>query len=166
MPPSSSGTITAVGIDAEIPAGPRVIDAEGRIVTPGLVNPATQLGLIEVGSVADTVDTDAGDTGLGAAFDVQYAFNFNSSLIPHARADGLTRAALFPGGSAEQPFLGWGAAVRLDGEPDSLDQPGLALFVRIGGADTGEAGQSRAAHWIALRRALGEARQADNECRA
>lgn len=155
------GRIAAVGPDAEVPAGARVIDAGGRIVTPGLVNPATQLGLIEVGSVADSVDTGAGQTGLGAAFDVQYALDHNSALIPLARADGLTRAVVFPEASAEQPFLGLGAAIRLDGEPDLLDRPGLALFVRIGGANTGEAGKSRAADWIRLRRALGRAAEAE-----
>ena len=39
--------IEAVGPDVSIPQGSRVIDAAGRIVTPGLISAASQLGLTE-----------------------------------------------------------------------------------------------------------------------
>ena len=42
------GRIAAVGAKVELPAGATVIDATGKIVTPGLFSPYGQLGLVEV----------------------------------------------------------------------------------------------------------------------
>src|ERR1700736_6671793 len=42
------GRIAAVGASVAIPSGARRIDARGKIVTPGLINASTELGLIEV----------------------------------------------------------------------------------------------------------------------
>ena len=53
-----AGIITAVGAlaDVVIPAGARRVDAAGRIVTPGLFDASTAMGLVEVGAVGDTRD--------------------------------------------------------------------------------------------------------------
>ena len=42
------GRIAAVATDAPVPAGARVIDATGKIVTPGWLDSATQLGIVEI----------------------------------------------------------------------------------------------------------------------
>lgn len=151
------GRIAAVGRDIGVPGDARVIDAGGRWVTPGLVSPATQLGLIEVGSVADTDDRSAAAGELGAGFDVQYALDPNSVLVDMARADGLTRAVVFPEASARRPYLGQGATISLSGGPDLLDVPRVAVFAKLGGANTGESGRSRAEDWQRLRRDLAQA---------
>jgi len=52
------GRIVAVGRDVSIPQGAVRIDATGRQVTPGLIDSGTQVGLVEVGAVAGTVDRD------------------------------------------------------------------------------------------------------------
>src|SRR5688572_22263493 len=52
----TDGKISSVSAGASAPAGVRVIDAGGRPVTPGLMHPATRLGLIEVSSATETVD--------------------------------------------------------------------------------------------------------------
>ena len=63
------GRITAVGADIAIPADARRIDGTGKVVTPGLVNGATQLGIVEVGAVRDTREGSArGHDGIAAAF--------------------------------------------------------------------------------------------------
>ena len=69
------GKVQAVGAGLAPPAGARVIDVEGRIVTPGLMSAGSQLGLVEVGSLPDTRDYSVASGALGAAFDVQYALN-------------------------------------------------------------------------------------------
>ena len=53
------GRITAVGRDITIPDGAQRIDATGKWVTPGIINPATQLGLVEVGQVRETRNATA-----------------------------------------------------------------------------------------------------------
>jgi imidazolonepropionase-like amidohydrolase len=75
------GKIVSVAAAGAVPAGARVIDAAGRIVTPGLVNAATQLGLTEVSGARETNDQSVASGALGAAFDVQYALNANSALF-------------------------------------------------------------------------------------
>lgn len=157
------GRFQAVSPDAAVPTDARIIDADGRWVTPGLVSPASQLGLIEVGSVADTDDRSVAEGELGAGFDVQYALNANSVLVDMARADGLTRSVVFPGPSAVRPFLGQGAAISLAEGPGLLDVPRVAVFAELGGANTGESGRSRAEDWQRLRLAIRQARENPGE---
>ncbi len=160
------GRIAAVAAGASAPAGLKVIDAHGRWVSVGLMNAGTQIGLVEVASLPETRDPAVKNGPLGAAFDVQYAINANSALLPQARVDGLTRAGDYPSGSATPPFLGQGAALRLSEGPDLLDRPDAIMFVEIGGMAAARTGGSRAAAWSLLRDALDEARRYREASRA
>ena len=61
------GKIAAVGAGVAVPADAQRIDATGKIVTPGLVNAATSLGITEIGAVAATRNQSArGREGIGA----------------------------------------------------------------------------------------------------
>jgi imidazolonepropionase-like amidohydrolase len=66
------GRIIAVGAaSVPLPVGARVIDAKGKWVTPGLINPLTALGVNEVDLVQATNDTSAaGEAGIAAALRV------------------------------------------------------------------------------------------------
>lgn len=156
----TDGKIASVAPDAAAPQGARVIDAKGQPVTPGFMHPATQLGLIEVSSAADTKDGSVSAGPLGAAFDVQYAINPNSSLITLARADGLTRAISYPGSTGVAPFGGTGVALRLVESGAWLDRAGVGVFAVIGDRSSSSAGGSRAAQWKLLRVALDNAKAA------
>lgn len=153
------GVVQAVGAALAPPPGATLVDARGRIVTPGLMSGGTQLGLLEIASLADTVDYTLASGTLGAAFDVQYALNPNSTLLQLALGDGLTRAVTYPDGSAVAPFMGQGALLRLAPPADLLDRAGVAMFVKTGGLAVGGVGGSRSAAWILLRNALDEARR-------
>ena len=50
------GKIAAVGASVPIPSGAQRVDATGKWVTPGLINSATQLGIVEVGFSAGPRD--------------------------------------------------------------------------------------------------------------
>jgi imidazolonepropionase-like amidohydrolase len=152
------GRITAVGAGLAPPAGARVIDAAGSIVTPGLMNAGTQLGIVELLSIKDTADQTVSKGALGAAFDVQFALNPNSTLLPLARADGLSRAISFPGGSASPPFSGQGIALRLSEGADLVDRAQIGMFATVNGMAALRADGSRSALWQVLRSALDEAR--------
>ena len=96
----TDGRITAVGANVTIPSGAQRIDATGKWVTPGLINPATQLGLVEVSAVGDTRDAAARGRGdaINAAFMPWLGLNPASVLIAPARDRGVTSAMIFPSG--------------------------------------------------------------------
>jgi imidazolonepropionase-like amidohydrolase len=155
---AADGRILSMAAGGAPPAGARVIDAAGRMVTPGLMNGATHLGLTEVSAAEETNDQAVSSGPLGPAFDVQYALNANSVLIPVARADGLTRAMSYPAGASTAPFSGMGAVIRLIDGPDLVDRPRAAMFVAVGSATSAKTGGSRAGQWALLRNHLDEAR--------
>ncbi|MGE5748548.1 MAG: amidohydrolase, partial [Gemmatimonas sp.] len=93
------GKIVAVGANVTIPSDAQRIDASGKWVTPGLINSSTQLGLVEVGAVADTRDASArGKDNIAAAFQPWDGLNATSVLIAPARREGVTSVALIPTG--------------------------------------------------------------------
>ncbi|MBV6418164.1 MAG: Imidazolonepropionase [Steroidobacteraceae bacterium] len=153
------GRISSVSANGASPPGARVIDARGGIVTAGLMGAGTQLGLVELYSLKETADQAVAKGPLGAAFDVQYALNANSTLIPQARADGVTRAMSYPTGSADLPFSGLGALLRLDASPDLLERPKAGLFIVTGGIAAMQGAGSRSAQWQLIRNAFDEAKR-------
>lgn len=153
--------IVSVTVAGGVPAGAQVIDAGGKPVTPGLINGATQLGLVEVSAASDTRDYSAAkDAETGPSFDVSYALNGNSTLVGLARADGVTSALSFPGPSGIAPFSGMAAIARLRPGADILGKARAAMFVVIGGGAWDRQAGSRAAQWGLLRAALDEAKLA------
>jgi imidazolonepropionase-like amidohydrolase len=86
-----NGRIVSVTSGGAVPSRATVIDAHGKPVTPGLVNAATQIGLVEVSGSPDTRD-DASTDDRTPGYDPSRALNGNSTLVSLARADGVTRA--------------------------------------------------------------------------
>lgn len=105
------GRITAVGADVAVPADAQRVDGTGKVVTPGLVNAATQLGLVEIGAVSSTRGGSArGKDGIAAAFQPWLGFNAASVLLAPARSGGITSAMIFPQGGL---ISGQGAVIHL-----------------------------------------------------
>jgi imidazolonepropionase-like amidohydrolase len=94
-----NGRIVSVGANVAIPADATRIDASGKWVTPGIVNVATTLGVVEIGAVEETVDTPARGRGdaITASHKVWEGFNPNSPLIQVTRNDGITTVGVVPG---------------------------------------------------------------------
>ena len=153
------GRFAAIGENIELPEDIEVIDAQNALVTPGLMNGATRLGLVEMGGASATNDAAVTTGALGADFDISYAVNKNSTSIALARADGITRAATIPSGTATPPFLGAPAIIRLDASDETIIKGVAAIAVQIGGESSSSAGGSRAAQWILLQKALREAQK-------
>lgn len=153
----SKGRIQAAGKGIAMPRGMLAIDAKGRLVTPGLMNSASQLGLVETGT-EDTSDAAVSSRPYGASFDIEYAPNPNSTLLPVARADGLTRAMVMPTASAGPPFNGLGAVLRLSEGASLIDVAKAAMVAEVGGMSVPKSGGSRSAQWMLIRSALDAAR--------
>ncbi|MBT8479309.1 MAG: amidohydrolase family protein, partial [Gemmatimonadetes bacterium] len=148
------GVIAAVGTDVEVPAGVPTLDATGRIVTPGLFDATTSLGLVEVGMVSSTVDARLEGDPVRAAFDVVDGINPRSVLIPVNRAAGLTTALSAPAGG-----LISGQAAIIDLAGSSVDE----MVVRTRAAmvanySAGAAGGARGGATLRLREVLEDAR--------
>ncbi len=151
------GRIRAVGREVAIPAGARRIDGAGKVVTPGLFDSLSHLGIVEVSAVEETNDTEVKGHELTAAFDVAEALNPRSQLLPVTRVEGVTGAVVAPV-AGDELFSGRGAAIRLSGGADTVVADPVALFAPLGETGAKNAGGSRAADLARLREALEDAR--------
>jgi imidazolonepropionase-like amidohydrolase len=151
------GRIVAVGPNVAVPAGARVIDATGKVVTPGLFDSLSRLGLVEVGAVKGSNDAGSASDHATAALDVTDAFDRFSTPLAVNRIEGITRAMVAPT-PGPRLIAGRGAIVDLGGEIDSVIRPRAALFAVLGEAGAGIVGGSRAAAVSWLREALADAR--------
>ncbi|NNE35918.1 MAG: amidohydrolase family protein [Rhodothermales bacterium] len=152
------GEITAVGTTAAVPSGARVIDGTGKVVTPGLMDSGSQVGLTEVGSTPATRDAVTSEKDFGASFNPVWAVNPDNTHIPITRLRGVTSSIIGPGGS--ELFTGQGAAIALDGETvaDMLRRESVAVYSAMGESGASRAGGSRAAIYQRLHDALWDAR--------
>lgn len=154
------GRIRAVSKDVAIPAGARRIDAAGKVVTPGLFDSESFLGIVEVDSGSGTVDTTVKDDRISAANDVTDVIDPRSFVIPINRVDGLTRAVVAPR-PGNSLLAGRGAVIHLGvlgGEsPDFVIRPRVAMFAELGAPAAKLSGGSRAAALLRLREALQDA---------
>ena len=131
----SDGRIEAVGTDIEAPFEYQQIDATGKIVTPGLIESYSQLGLVEIWAEGTTVDSQVEEYAVGPSLDVSFAINPASSLFAVNRMGGVTRAVVAPVPGSD-PLAGLGATIRLGGD-NVLVESRVALFgdVTPGAAD-------------------------------
>ncbi|HZZ36835.1 MAG TPA: amidohydrolase family protein [Caulobacteraceae bacterium] len=171
--------ITAVGANVSAPAGARVIDAKGAVVTPGFFAIDSELAAVEVGALGSDLKVDNPD--LGAAFDVQYALDPDSVLLPVARLGGVTRAVVTPqttagdagaddeaaqetagpksdASKAHSLFAGQAAVIHLGRGPEILVRPKVGMVVPFGRAGASVAGGARGAEIVALKAALQDVR--------
>lgn len=155
------GQITAVGAGLSIPDGAAVIDASGKILTPGLFSPMGRLGLVEVGNGGGPVDSSQIGDQFTAGFDVADAYNSRSVAVAVQRIEGVTRAAVAPSPGYSDSGIGHvlsglAAIVHL-GDKNALVKRSAAMVVTLGQNGSNFAGGSRTAAWLILRNSLDEA---------
>jgi len=151
------GKIIKVAQDINVAGKVNVVEAEGKHITPGLINASTNMGLVEISAVSSTVDAANENHGMGASFNISPAINFRSTLIPQNRINGLTRAIVLPR-SGESIFAGQGAAIALHSNMQGMLKKNVAQVAAYGNSGAGKAGGSRAAAMQMLDKALTEAK--------
>jgi hypothetical protein len=91
----------------------RMIDAAGKHVYPGLISPATQMGLTEIGAVRASRDmNEVGFQGISPEVRPAVSVNPDSWLIPVTRSNGVLTCGVFPTGG---PIAGRVSVIRMDG---------------------------------------------------
>lgn len=152
------GKITAVGTNINVPARATVIDATGKVVTPGVFDPVSYLGIVEIGGVEQSVD-DALANSYGPAFSVADAVNPRSTLIPINRIEGVTRAFVVPdAGEGGTVIAGQAAIIHLGDVDDFIVKREAGMISFLGESGSKIAGGSRAGALLRLREAFEDAR--------
>ena len=122
------GKIVELGPD--VPADAKVIDGTGKVITAGLIESSTMLGLV-------TIDLEpAGNDGkfgtqpseVHAAFRTIDAYNPRSIAVPIARTGGVTSAICGPAGGLVAGQAAW---VSLDGTAEPIRFP-AAMHAAVG----------------------------------
>ena len=124
--------------------GDIVVDATNKIITPGVIAPDTQIGILEIGAISETRDGDSEMYSMG--FSVYDAINPNSTLIPWNRSNGVTSAITLPDFNWD-PLSGMASFLLLDGSLRVNGMADIALTGEIGAVSSG----SRAESLILLR---------------
>lgn len=107
----NEGRIVAVGTEVELSEDVLRIDVSGKHVYPGMIDPYTNLGLVEIPSVRGS--RDESETGaINPNTRALIAINPDSELIPVARSAGVLTVLSAPTGGL---LSGTSALVNLDG---------------------------------------------------
>ena len=106
-----AGRILKVGRGLAPEPGSTVVDAAGKHLYPGLIDANTVVGLVEIGSVAGSVDI-AEIGSINPQVQTAIAVNPDSELIPVTRANGITHVLTAPEGGL---VSGTSSLVRLSG---------------------------------------------------
>ena len=116
--------------------GDKIIDATGKILTPGIISTDTNIGIVEIGALSVTRDDSSDLYKIG--FSIYDAFNPNSVLIPWNRSNGITSTLTLPQ-NTDSPIGGLGSFFVLD---SNLEITGIKDNVMIGRVG-GSGGESR-----------------------
>ena len=151
------GRVRAVGTNVAVPAGALRIDGAGKVVTAGLIDPSTRLGLVEVALEDSTVDGSFGRGGedvVHAAYRAADGYNPRSVAIPVSRTGGVTSVVTAPEGGL---VSGTGAWAQLVDDGDAILAPAVAMYASLGQRGAAAAGGSRSMAVERLRELLSDA---------
>lgn len=127
------GRITDVGAGIATPAGAKQIDGKGKVVTAGLIEASTMLGLIEVDLEESGNDGRFGTqpTEIHAAYRAIDAYDGRSVAIPVARTGGVTSAITGPTGGLVAGQSAWVSLADSAGPLAAIRAP-AAMSVALG----------------------------------
>ncbi len=152
----ADGKVQAAGAGVQPPAGARVIDARGKVVTPGFIDADDDVGVIDIDLEASTNDADA-HVALNPALRMADAYNPRSLLVPITRSSGVTSVVIAPRNGA---LAGQGAFVDLveDDVAGPVVRAPVAEYANVDEQTAEAAAGTRGGLWLMLRGALDDAR--------
>jgi imidazolonepropionase-like amidohydrolase len=155
----TNGRIVAVGANVPVPAGAQVIDATGKLVTPGLLDSSTGIGTVEIGQAVGTNDQASSSDRITAAFNPLDNLNPFSTLIPVTRVEGITRVVVVPNNGASF-IAGQGLLMDLGnlGTTMNVQRNPVAMYATLGEAGAERTGGARATNLLRLREIVQDTR--------
>jgi imidazolonepropionase-like amidohydrolase len=155
-----NGKIVAVGANVKPPANAKTIEGAGKVVTAGLVDGLSSVGLVGIELEPQVVDGRFPATDAVHADPVHASYQARDGFDPHdvnvavARAGGLTAVVAAPSGGL---VAGQSAVFALDGGAEPVRAP-VAMHVALGPSGAGAVGGSRGKAIELLRELLDDAR--------
>lgn len=154
------GKISAVGKNLAVPAGATRIDGAGKVVTAGLIEAFTTVGMVTIeleaaandGAVASSADDDH----VHASFRVIDGYDADNIMIPVARSGGVTSVVSVPRGGLVAGQSGWFALADGSSADDAVRSP-AAMHASLGNDAGGASGGSRGRAVEMLRELLDDA---------
>lgn len=155
------GRIEQVGKQVAVPAGATIIEAQGKVITPGFIDAYGKLGVDEVDGEDTTVDGSAKGLPYSAAFALAEAIDTRSARVEANRAEGITGALVAPSSSAAGEGLapvisGQAAFIRLGA--DTVTRGSAGFVYTYGESGAARSGGARGAALLRLRELLEDAR--------
>jgi len=150
------GRVVAAGASVAVPAGARVIDANGKWVAAGIVAGFTSEGIVDGEGIDETYDGAAGKSVFNAAIDVSTAINPTNQSIAVDRSWGVTRAVVSPEAN-NSVFAGQGAVIDLGADDAPVTKARAFQYAELGEDGASHIG-SRPASYVMLHDALAAAK--------
>lgn len=154
------GKVVSVIAGGAAPAGAKVIDGRGKVVTAGFIEAVSGVGLVGVAAEASSVDgrfdavDPVHDDPIHAAYEARDGFDPHGVTVGVARGGGITTVVAVPYGGL---IAGRSVAWTLDGAGEPV-RGNAAMHVQLGSGGGGATGGSRGRAIELLREVLDDAR--------
>lgn len=149
----SGGKIKSIKKEIKETKG-ETISGAGKILTPGLFESASYLGLFEVSSVESTKNVSVEGSPLNPSLESHYSFNSQTSRIPIERASGVVYTMANPAGGM---IAGKGFFFKLSDEPKKDLISNTAMYGSVSSHAKGAFGDNYSKLWQTLRAFVDEA---------
>lgn len=108
-----NGKITAIGPNTSIPANAEIIDAHGKFVLPGLINPHSHTGIYPLLGMEGDNDLSESQGNIHSDVRTLDAVNTSDPEIARAVSGGVTTVQALPG--SDNNIGGWTTILKLNG---------------------------------------------------
>lgn len=150
----AKGRIKKIAKDISPTKGVSLVDGKERVLTPGLFESLSYLGLMEVAAVSSTNNVYEEGTVISPSLESHYAFNSQTSRIPIERSQGILYTMTMPNGGL---LSGKGFFFKLSDEPTDGLVKNTAVFGSVSVQQKGAFGNHYSRLWQSLRLFVDEA---------